>query len=318
MILRHSFTPLNNSRLAHLCGPLDEHLRAIERALDVKIAHRHEQFKVDGPKAKASRAMEVLQALYEQAARPVLPATVQLMLAGDGSALSSDGDAQLRTRRTDVRARSANQGVYLQAIAGHDITLGIGPAGTGKTWLAVVCAVDALERGNVQRIVLTRPAVEAGERLGFLPGDLVQKVDPYLRPLYDALHELMGFDKVQKAFERSQLEIAPLAFMRGRTLNNAFIILDEAQNTTPEQMKMFLTRIGFGSKAVVTGDISQIDLPKGQASGLVEAERILKRVPGIAHVRFTSADVVRHPLVARIVDAYDAASRASRRARDEA
>ena len=318
MILRHSFTPLNNSRLAHLCGPLDEHLRAIERALDVKIAHRHEQFKVDGPKAKASRAMEVLQALYEQAARPVLPATVQLMLAGDGSALSSDGDAQLLTRRTDVRARSANQGVYLQAIAGHDITLGIGPAGTGKTWLAVACAVDALERGIVQRIVLTRPAVEAGERLGFLPGDLVQKVDPYLRPLYDALHELMGFDKVQKAFERSQLEIAPLAFMRGRTLNNAFIILDEAQNTTPEQMKMFLTRIGFGSKAVVTGDISQIDLPKGQASGLVEAERILKRVPGIAHVRFTSADVVRHPLVARIVDAYDAASRASRRARDEA
>ena len=318
MILRHSFTPLNNSRLAHLCGPLDEHLHAIERALDVKIAHRHEQFKVDGPKAKASRAMEVLQALYEQAARPVLPATVQLMLAGDGSALSSDEDAQLLTRRTDVRARSANQGVYLQAIAAHDITLGIGPAGTGKTWLAVVCAVDALERGNVQRIVLTRPAVEAGERLGFLPGDLVQKVDPYLRPLYDALHELMGFDKVQKAFERSQLEIAPLAFMRGRTLNNAFIILDEAQNTTPEQMKMFLTRIGFGSKAVVTGDISQIDLPKGQASGLVEAERILKRVPGIAHVRFTSADVVRHPLVARIVDAYDAASRASRRARDEA
>ena len=317
MILRHSFTPLNNSRLAHLCGPLDEHLRAIERALDVKIAHRHEQFKVDGPKAKASRAMEVLQALYEQAARPVLPATVQLMLAGDGSALSSDEDAQLLTRRTDVRARSANQGVYLQAIAAHDITLGIGPAGTGKTWLAVACAVDALERGNVQRIVLTRPAVEAGERLGFLPGDLVQKVDPYLRPLYDALHELMGFDKVQKAFERSQLEIAPLAFMRGRTLNNAFIILDEAQNTTPEQMKMFLTRIGFGSKAVVTGDISQIDLPKGQASGLVEAERILKRVPGIAHVRFTSADVVRHPLVARIVDAYDAASRASRRARDE-
>ena len=318
MILRHSFTPLNNSRLAHLCGPLDEHLRAIERALDVKIAHRHEQFKVDGPKAKASRAMEVLQALYEQAARPVLPATVQLMLAGDGSALSSDEDAQLLTRRTDVRARSANQGVYLQAIAAHDITLGIGPAGTGKTWLAVACAVDALERGNVQRIVLTRPAVEAGERLGFLPGDLVQKVDPYLRPLYDALHELMGFDKVQKAFERSQLEIAPLAFMRGRTLNHAFIILDEAQNTTPEQMKMFLTRIGFGSKAVVTGDISQIDLPKGQASGLVEAERILKRVPGIAHVRFTSADVVRHPLVARIVDAYDAASRASRRARDEA
>lgn len=318
MILRHSFTPLNNSRLSHLCGPLDEHLRTIERALDVKIAHRHEQFKVDGPKAKAQRAMEVLQALYEQAARPITPTMVQLMLAGDGSAPLPTEDAQLATRRTDLRARSANQGAYLQAIADHDITFGVGPAGTGKTWLAVACAVDALERGAVQRIVLTRPAVEAGERLGFLPGDLVQKVDPYLRPLYDALYELMGFDKVQKAFERNQLEIAPLAFMRGRTLNNAFIILDEAQNTTPEQMKMFLTRIGFGSKAVVTGDISQIDLPKGRTSGLVEAERILKRVPGIAQVRFTSADVVRHPLVARIVDAYDAATRSSRRARDEA
>ena len=318
MILRHSFTPLHNTRLSHLCGPLDEHLRAIERALDVKIAHRHEQFKVDGAKAKAQRAMEVLQALYEQAARPITPAMVQLMLAGDGYAPLPDDDAQLNTRRSDLRARSANQGAYLQAIASHDITLGVGPAGTGKTWLAVACAVDALERGNVQRIVLTRPAVEAGERLGFLPGDMVQKVDPYLRPLYDALYELMGFDKVQKAFERNQLEIAPLAFMRGRTLNNAFIILDEAQNTTPEQMKMFLTRIGFGSKAVVTGDISQIDLPKGRTSGLVEAERILKRVPGIAQVRFTSADVVRHPLVARIVDAYEAATRTSRRARDEA
>ena len=318
MILRHSFTPLHNTRLSHLCGPLDEHLRAIERALDVKIAHRHEQFKVDGAKAKAQRAMEVLQALYEQAARPITPAMVQLMLAGDGYAPLPDDDAQLTTRRSDLRARSANQGAYLQAIASHDITLGVGPAGTGKTWLAVACAVDALERGNVQRIVLTRPAVEAGERLGFLPGDMVQKVDPYLRPLYDALYELMGFDKVQKAFERNQLEIAPLAFMRGRTLNNAFIILDEAQNTTPEQMKMFLTRIGFGSKAVVTGDISQIVLPKGRTSGLVEAERILKRVPGIAQVRFTSADVVRHPLVARIVDAYEAATRTSRRARDEA
>ena len=197
--------------------------------------------------------------------------------------------------------------MYLDNIANHDITFGIGPAGTGKTYLAVACAVDALERSAVQRIVLTRPAVEAGEKLGFLPGDLAQKVDPYLRPLYDALYDLMGFDKVAKAFERNALEIAPLAFMRGRTLNNAFVILDEAQNTTPEQMKMFLTRIGFGAKAVVTGDISQIDLPKGQLSGLVEAERILKRVKGIAHTRFTSADVMRHPLVARIVDAYDAA-----------
>lgn len=318
MILRHTFAPPNNTRLAHLCGPLDEHLRSIERALDVRIAHRHEQFKIDGKKAAAQRALEVVQALYEHAARPIDPATVQLMLAGDGNMPLPTEDAQLLTRRAHVQARSSNQGVYLQSIAANDITFGIGPAGTGKTWLAVACAVDALERGSVQRIVLTRPAVEAGERLGFLPGDLIQKVDPYLRPLYDALHELMGHDKVQKSFERNALEIAPLAFMRGRTLNNAFIILDEAQNTTPEQMKMFLTRIGFGSKAVITGDISQIDLPKGQTSGLIEAERILKRVNGIAHVRFSSADVVRHPLVARIIDAYDAAQTASRRARDAA
>ena len=306
MILRHSFTPPNNTRLAHLCGPLDEHLRTIERALDVKIAHRHEQFKVDGHKAKAERAMEILQALYEQAARPITPAMVQLMLVGDPSELGSLEDTQLTTRRTDLRARTSNQGVYLQSIAANDITFGIGPAGTGKTYLAVACAVDALERGNVQRIILTRPAVEAGERLGFLPGDMIQKVDPYLRPLYDALHELMGYERVQKAFERNALEIAPLAFMRGRTLNNAFVILDEAQNTTPEQMKMFLTRIGFGSRAVVTGDVSQIDLPKTQLSGLIDAERVLKRIKGIAICRFTSADVVRHPLVARIVDAYDA------------
>ena len=318
VILRHTFTPLNNTRLSHLCGPLDEHLRAIERELDVKIAHRHEQFKIDGAKARANRALEVLQALYEQAARPIEPATVQLMLAARDDAPLPTEDAQLATRRSDLRARTATQGVYLQSIASHDITFGIGPAGTGKTWLAVACAVDALERGAVQRIVLTRPAVEAGERLGFLPGDLVQKIDPYLRPLYDALYELMGFEKVQKAFERSALEIAPLAFMRGRTLNNAFIILDEAQNTTPEQMKMFLTRIGFGAKAVVTGDVSQIDLPKGQSSGLIEAERILKRVQGIAHVRFSSADVVRHPLIARIVDAYEAAGSAARRGQDRA
>ena len=318
MILRHTFTPLNNTRLSHLCGPLDEHLRAIERELDVKIAHRHEQFKIDGAKARANRALEVLQALYEQAARPIEPATVQLMLAARDDAPLPTEDAQLATRRSDLRARTATQGVYLRSIASHDITFGIGPAGTGKTWLAVACAVDALERGAVQRIVLTRPAVEAGERLGFLPGDLVQKIDPYLRPLYDALYELMGFEKVQKAFERSALEIAPLAFMRGRTLNNAFIILDEAQNTTPEQMKMFLTRIGFGAKAVVTGDVSQIDLPKGQSSGLIEAERILKRVQGIAHVRFSSADVVRHPLIARIVDAYEAAGSAARRGQDRA
>ena len=304
MILRHTFTPHNNTRLSHLCGPTDEHLRTIELALDVKIAHRHEQFKVDGHKAKATRAMEVLQALYERAAKAIPPEQVQLMLAGD-SAMEEDAPT-LQTRRTDLRARTPTQAAYLDNIAAHDISFGIGPAGTGKTYLAVACAVDALERSAVQRIVLTRPAVEAGEKLGFLPGDLGQKVDPYLRPLYDALYDLMGYDRVQKAFERNAIEIAPLAFMRGRTLNNAFVILDEAQNTTPEQMKMFLTRIGFGAKAVVTGDVSQIDLPKGQLSGLIDAERVLKRVKGISVTRFTSADVVRHPLVARIVDAYDA------------
>ena len=311
MIVRHTFTPHNNTRLSHLCGPMDAHLRSIEAGLQVSIAHRHEQFKVDGPKAQAKQAMELLQALYEMAERPIAADTVQLMMAGGGE----DGTEQppLQTRRADLKARTPNQGAYLDNIASHDITFGIGPAGTGKTYLAVACAVDALERSAVQRIVLTRPAVEAGERLGFLPGDLSQKVDPYLRPLYDALYDLMGFERVQKAFERNALEIAPLAFMRGRTLNNAFVILDEAQNTTPEQMKMFLTRIGFGAKAVVTGDVSQIDLAKGQLSGLIDAERVLKRVKGIAFSRFTSADVVRHPLVARIVDAYDAQGSAPRR-----
>jgi phosphate starvation-inducible protein PhoH and related proteins len=212
----------------------------------------------------------------------------------------------LHTRRADLAGRTPNQERYLRDILAHDLTFGIGPAGTGKTFLAVACAVDALERNTVQRIVLTRPAVEAGERLGFLPGDLSQKVDPYLRPLYDALYDLMGFDRVTKAFEKVTLEIAPLAFMRGRTLNHAFVILDEAQNTTPEQMKMFLTRIGFGAKAVVTGDVSQIDLPRGSTSGLVEAHRVLEGVKGIAFTHFTSADVVRHPLVARIVEAYGA------------
>ena len=280
MILRHTFLPHNNTRLSHLCGAADAHLRTIEAALQVHIAHRHEQFKIDGSKARAAQALELLQA----------PASTP----------------PLQTRRADLRARTPVQAQYLENIATHDITFGIGPAGTGKTYLAVACAVDALERSDVQRIVLTRPAVEAGERLGFLPGDLAQKVDPYLRPLYDALYDLMGHDKVQKAFERNQLEIAPLAFMRGRTLSNAFVILDEAQNTTPEQMKMFLTRIGFGARAVVTGDVSQIDLPKGVLSGLIDAERVLKRVKGIAVTRFSSQDVVRHPLVARIVDAYDA------------
>ena len=285
---------------------MDAHLRTIEAGLQVKIAHRHEQFKIDGHKARANQALELLQALYEMADRPIKEDALQLMMTGDPKVANNPDAATLLTRRADLKARTHMQALYIDNMATHDITFGIGPAGTGKTYLAVACAVDALERASVQRIVLTRPAVEAGERLGFLPGDLSQKVDPYLRPLYDALYDLMGHDKVQKAFERNAIEVAPLAFMRGRTLNNAFVILDEAQNTTPEQMKMFLTRIGFGAKAVVTGDVSQIDLPKGQLSGLIDAERVLRRVKGIAMTRFTSADVVRHPLVARIVDAYDA------------
>ncbi len=312
MILRHTFTPPNNNRLANLSGAMNANLHAIEAALGVRIAQRNGNFRVEGSKPQATRAIEVLQALYETADRPLPPDRLQLMLGGGaaGSAApaeSDDGAPVLATRRADLRARTPNQSIYLDHIANHDITFGIGPAGTGKTYLAVASAVDALERSAVQRIVLTRPAVEAGEKLGFLPGDLGQKVDPYLRPLYDALYDLMGIERVQKSFERNLIEVAPLAFMRGRTLNNAFVILDEAQNTTPEQMKMFLTRIGFGTRAVITGDVSQIDLPKGATSGLIDAERVLRRVPGIAIVHFTSADVVRHPLVARIVDAYDGA-----------
>ncbi len=307
LILRHTFSPPDNTRMAHLCGPTDSHLRSVELALGVKVAHRFEQFRVEGTKARATQAMETLQAMYEMAKKPIPPEQVQLMLSGD-TALPSDDEPAMMTRRGEVRGRTPAQARYLANMALHDISFGIGPAGTGKTYLAVACAVDALERSAVQRIVLTRPAVEAGEKLGFLPGDLGQKVDPYLRPLYDALHDLMGSDKVQKAFERQQIEIAPLAFMRGRTLNHAFVILDEAQNTTPEQMKMFLTRLGFGSKAVITGDVSQIDLPHTQPSGLIDAERVLKRVTGVSITRLTSADVVRHPLVARIVDAYEARS----------
>ncbi|WP_238945713.1 PhoH family protein [Vandammella animalimorsus] len=306
-VLRHAFVPSSNQRLANLVGPMESHIRTIEAATQTAISRREGAFKIEGAKRNAQKALEVLQALYEMAGRAISAEHVQLMLAGDAASVheGDDGVARLSTRRSDLRARTPNQSVYLSHIAEHDITFGIGPAGTGKTYLAVACAVDALERNAVQRIVLTRPAVEAGERLGFLPGDLTQKVDPYLRPLYDALYELMGFERVQKAFERNALEIAPLAFMRGRTLNNAFVILDEAQNTTPEQMKMFLTRIGFGAKAVITGDASQIDLPKGAVSGLLDARRVLKNVKGIAFTQFDSGDVVRHPLVARIVDAYD-------------
>ena len=317
MILRHAFIPLDNARLAHLCGTLDEHLRAIEATFDVTITRRNESFRVEGAKARAERATALLQSLYDRARRPIPPEAFQLALTAaqldGGGADAAEGEIVLRTRRADLAGRTPNQTQYLRHILEHDIAFGIGPAGTGKTFLAVACAIDALERSAVQRIILTRPAVEAGERLGFLPGDLAQKVDPYLRPLYDALYDLMGFDRVTKAFEKGTIEIAPLAFMRGRTLNHAFVILDEAQNTTPEQMKMFLTRIGFGSKAVVTGDTSQIDLPKGSESGLVEAERVLRRVKGIAMTRFTAADVVRHPLVARIVEAYEAAAKRDER-----
>ncbi len=329
MILRHAFIPPDNGRLANLAGSLDEHLRTIAAAFDVKMQRRNESFRVEGAKANAERAVALLQHLYGRAVRPIGAEELELeileAMADDGMRADAGGgrparrdvpdaeiDLRLRTRRSDLAARTPNQVAYLRAILGHDITFGIGPAGTGKTYLAVACAVDALERNAVQRIILTRPAVEAGERLGFLPGDLAQKVDPYLRPLYDALYELMGLDRVGKAFEKATLEVAPLAFMRGRTLNHAFVILDEAQNTTTEQMKMFLTRIGFGSKAVVTGDVSQIDLPKGTVSGLVEAERILRRVEGIATTHFTSADVVRHALVARIVEAYGRADKDKR------
>ncbi|HEY2188483.1 MAG TPA: PhoH family protein [Caldimonas sp.] len=320
MILRHAFIPPDNGRLANLAGSFDAHLRTIAAAFDVKIQRRNESFRVEGAKGHAERAVVLLQQLYGRAARPIGADEVELAIleamsddSGRAADTPADVDLRLRTRRADLAGRTPNQVAYLKNILGHDITFGIGPAGTGKTYLAVACAVDALERNAVQRILLTRPAVEAGERLGFLPGDLAQKVDPYLRPLYDALYELMGIERVGKAFEKGTLEVAPLAFMRGRTLNHAFVILDEAQNTTPEQMKMFLTRIGFGAKAVVTGDTSQVDLPKGSVSGLIHAEQVLRDVKGIATTRFTSADVVRHPLVARIVEAYDAASGEERR-----
>src|SRR5262245_7171036 len=297
-------SPVDNQRLANLCGALDENLRQIETALDVTIARRGEKFTVRG--AQAARAAEVLQKFYGEAKRGLTVDDIQLGLIEVRSrGGNAKADTPLLTRRADLHGRTPRQRQYIQNILEHDITFAIGPAGTGKTYLAVACAVDALERDAVKRIVLVRPAVEAGERLGFLPGDLAQKVDPYLRPLYDALYDLLGFDRTGKLFERGAIELAPLAYMRGRTLNHSFVILDEAQNTTPEQMKMFLTRIGFGSKAVVTGDITQIDLARGQKSGMVAVQRILVDVRGIAFSSFKSDDVVRHPLVQRIVDAYE-------------
>ncbi len=307
-----SFAPVDNDRLSNLCGVLDENIKQIEAALDVSIARRGENFSVSGEPEQTRRAAEALRRFYALADHNLSIEDVQLGLievVNPVIKIPGEEEPVLITRRRDLHGRTPHQVQYLRHIQEYDITFGIGPAGTGKTYLAVASAVDSFERDAVKRIVLVRPAVEAGERLGFLPGDLAQKVDPYLRPLYDALYDLMGFEKVGKLFERGSIEIAPLAYMRGRTLNHSFIILDEAQNTTPEQMKMFLTRIGFGTKAVITGDVTQIDLARGQKSGLVDAQDVLKDVRGIAFTRFTSEDVVRHPLVARIVNAYEAQSR---------
>ena len=307
--------PSDNVRLVELCGPLDEHLRLMESRLGVEIRRRGNRFQIVGPTAAAKRAESVLQSLYARAQRePVDAERVHVALQelgmdaglGDAGGAEAPDELKVRTARGAVRARGANQTEYLANVRAHDLTFGIGPAGTGKTYLAVACAVEALQSEKVRRIVLVRPAVEAGERLGFLPGDLSQKVDPYLRPMYDALYEMLGFERVAKLIERNVIEVAPLAFMRGRSLNDSFVILDEAQNTTNEQMKMFLTRIGFGSKAVVTGDITQVDLPNSKQSGLRTVIEILRGVHGIAFTMFTSRDVVRHPLVQRIVQAYEA------------
>ncbi|MGB9150847.1 MAG: PhoH family protein [Burkholderiales bacterium] len=307
------FTPVDNQRLANLCGPLDGNLRQIESALDVVITHRAEHFRLQGHAEDMALATQALQYFYQRSNRAIDVEDIQLGLiemthnAPRPQRKSDHGNDEphLLTKRTDLHGRTPRQVEYLKNIQAHDITFGVGPAGTGKTYLAVACAVDALERDLVKRIVLVRPAVEAGERLGFLPGDMSQKVDPYLRPLYDALYDLMGYEKVGRLFERAAIEIAPLAYMRGRTLNHSFIILDEAQNTTPEQMKMFLTRIGFGTKAVITGDVTQIDLKHGQKSGLIEARNVLQNIRGIGFTIFQSEDVVRHPLVQHIVNAYE-------------
>ena len=302
--------PEDNTRLANLCGPLDENIKQIENALEVNINRRGATFSITGKKENMRMAAQLVENFYLRAKKPIELEDVQLGLVEVEKLTPDEVHATtdmpvLMTRRGDLHGRTPRQVEYLKQIQDHDITFGIGPAGTGKTYLAVASAVDAMTRDRVKRIVLVRPAVEAGERLGFLPGDLSQKVDPYLRPLYDALYDLAGYDTVNKMFERSAIEVAPLAYMRGRTLNQSFIILDEAQNTTPEQMKMFLTRIGFGTKAVVTGDVTQIDLQRGQKSGLVESQKVLKNIKGIAMTHFLSQDVVRHPLVQKIVNAYE-------------
>ena len=304
--------PADNQRLANLCGQLDEHLRLIERRMGVEINNRGNSFRIIGIKKSVQQTEEILRELYNEADKnPLDPEIVNLHLHEAGveqkvriKARSGD-EVIIQTKRVQVRGRGPSQQHYLRSISDYDVSFGVGPAGTGKTYLAVASAVEALEHDEVRRIILTRPAVESGERLGFLPGDLAQKIDPYLRPLYDALYEMLGFEKVARLMERNVIEVAPLAYMRGRSLNESFIILDEAQNTTVEQMKMFLTRIGFGSKVVVTGDVTQIDLPKGQQSGLRQVIDVLSDVDGLSFSFFTPKDVVRHPLVQRIVEAYD-------------
>jgi phosphate starvation-inducible PhoH-like protein len=307
--------PEDNERLRNVCGQLDEHLRLVERRLGIEINNRGSSFRLLGEPAAVAAGREVLQDLYAATEGETLsPAAVHLYLQESGvEALGGEGaevpETAIKTRRGLVRPRGPNQAQYVHKVLTHDINFGVGPAGTGKTYLAVACAVDALERDQIRRILLVRPAVEAGERLGFLPGDLSQKIDPYLRPLYDALYEMLGFERVHKLIERNVIEVAPLAYMRGRTLNEAFIILDEAQNTTTEQMKMFLTRLGFGSTAVITGDITQVDLPRGQKSGLRQAAEVLREVEGISFTFFNARDVVRHALVQQVVQAYDAYDR---------
>jgi len=305
--------PEDNARLANLSGPFDEHLRQVELRLGVEINHRGGIFQVIGEEAPCRAAEKVLRALYATTETETLNgASIHLQLAESGIEAITDAAAEgaqevvIKVKRGVIKGRGPNQARYLHAITTHDINFGVGPAGTGKTYLAVASAVEALEANRVQRLILVRPAVEAGEKLGFLPGDLSQKVDPYLRPLYDALYEMLGFEKVAKLIERNVIEIAPLAYMRGRTLNDSYVILDEAQNTTVEQMKMFLTRIGFGTVAVITGDVSQVDLPRNVRSGLRQAVEVLRGVNGISFTFFTSRDVVRHPLVAKIVRAYEA------------
>lgn len=325
-----ALSPVDNERQANLCGPMDDHLKTIERRLGVKISYRGNQFKILGNETNCIATIELLKNLYLETAivkgqsKIITDEMVHLAII-EASVLEQDNSNEasantkeaselganyekmvtIKTKRGTVKPRNANQQSYVQNIITNDISFGVGVAGTGKTFLAVACAVDALERQEVRRILLTRPAVEAGEKLGFLPGDLSQKIDPYLRPLYDALFEMLGFERVEKLIERNVIEIAPLAYMRGRTLNDAFIILDESQNTTVEQMKMFLTRIGFNSRAVITGDITQVDLPRHQSSGLRHAIEVLQDINGISFNFFQAKDVVRHPVVARIVEAYE-------------